>query len=251
MKRKNGFTLVEMLVVVIIIAVLASMVLGLGELAKRSNAKTITLERLGRLRAAVEEFNAEYGKYPPVFDYADEGQPFGYEYPLTNKMSLICLRNYYILEGRKEWGPASAGKGKLFTFGLMAYLVPRYADHAQKADGAEYNWLFFGPQWELFNVARPGTGYPPDQPKDLDAINRWRVQIESIISTKEKEREVGSRSEALRTTFHTNEVTTVVDGWNREFNYQSRPPYLTYKIWSNGPDGASGNTDDISINGGM
>ena len=251
MKSKNGFTLVEMLVVVIIIAVLASMVLGLGALAKRNNSKAITLERLSRLRAAVEEFNAGYGKYPPVFDYAGEGQPFGYEYPLTNKMSLLCLRNYYILEGRKEWGPASESKGKLFTFGLMSYLVPRYSGHAQKSDGAEYWWLFFGPQWELFNIGSPGTPLDPDQPKDLAAIERWRIQIESIISTKEKAREVGLRAEALRTTWHTNEVTTVFDGWNREFNYESRPPYQTYKLWSNGPDGASGTTDDISINGGM
>lgn len=247
MKRKNGFTLVEMLVVVIIIAILASMVLGLGALAKRNNSKAITLERLSRLRAAVEEFNAEYGKYPPVFDYRGEGQPFGYEYPLTNRMSMYCLNTWYTgLEARKEWGTAAEGKGKLFTFGLMSYLVPRYSGHAEKAFSIDptYFRLFNGPQWESFNLSIP------DQSRDLAAIDRWRVQIESIISTKLKERDVGS-TRMTGTGFHTNEVTTVVDGWNREFNYQSRPPYLTYKMWSNGPDGTSGNTDDISINGGM
>jgi len=230
---------------VIIIAILASMVLGLGALAKRNNSKAITLERLSRLRAAVEEFNTEYGKYPPVFNYAGEGQPFGYEYPLTNKMSILCLTYYTGADARKEWGPASASKGKLFTFGLMSYLVSRYSGHAEKAFSSEYSGLFFGPQWELFNIDIP------DQSKDLTAIDRWRVQIESIISTKEKPREVGLRAESSRTQWHTNEVTTVVDGWNKDFNYESKSPYQTYKLWSNGPDGASGTTDDISINGGM
>ena len=43
----------------------------------------------------------------------------------------------------------------------------------------------------------------------------------------------------------TNLNITFADAWRRELRYVSLPPYETYKLWSNGPDGVQGTSDDI------
>ena len=67
-KRRAGFTIVETIVVVVIIAVLASMILprlfGRVGTAKQGVAKT----KLAEIEKAIEIFSIDYGRYPEMLD---------------------------------------------------------------------------------------------------------------------------------------------------------------------------------------
>jgi len=41
-------------------------------------------------------------------------------------------------------------------------------------------------------------------------------------------------------------VMTVVDPWGGAYQYQCKPPYMQYKLWSKGPDGQNGTADDVN-----
>lgn len=71
--RSAGFTLVEMLVVVLIIAVLIGITVKILGGAGRQAAKAQTVNRMERLKHSIEEYYTEYGQYPPT-------QSFAYEY---------------------------------------------------------------------------------------------------------------------------------------------------------------------------
>ncbi len=64
MKKKNAFTLVELLIVISIIAVMAGLLMpaiaGARSKAKRSTSKTFMVQLAG----AIDQFKTEYGYYP-------------------------------------------------------------------------------------------------------------------------------------------------------------------------------------------
>jgi prepilin-type N-terminal cleavage/methylation domain-containing protein len=234
---RGGFTLIEMLVVVIIIAILAGMILGLLKISGSWVAKSQTNERLGKVRAAIEEFYAEYGEYPPVPAY-DGTQPFGYEYPLSN--GLNSAANSTPCANNASWDTCP-----IFTFGLMSFLVQRYGDewgrggnyHAAGVLGTlGWSEVFNMNQWTTYNAS--GSS---DQQRDINAIKRWKTHIQDVQELDPKSRYYVDPSHG-----YTNALLTVKDGWGSELNYASPPPYQSYKLWSNGPDGIPGTADDIS-----
>jgi prepilin-type N-terminal cleavage/methylation domain-containing protein len=224
--HRAGFTLIEMLVVVIIISILAGMVLGLFKIAGVWAAKSQTNERLGKVRAAIEEFHAEYGKYPPVAaKFYDGHQEFRYEHPFTNGWSSVAFQN--IRTADPDWSTAHC-----FTFGLMSFLVTRYAGHADHSSDV-YNQLFSLSQWTEHNLSMA------DQPRDAAAVNRWRVHLEGVIG-----RHYQPQMNSIAT--YTNLYWTVRDGWGNELHYSSPRPNTSYRLWSTGPDGIDGTSDDLS-----
>jgi hypothetical protein len=44
---------------------------------------------------------------------------------------------------------------------------------------------------------------------------------------------------------YTNDTQSISDPWGREYHYISVPPYQSYKLWSDGPDGGNP-ADDIN-----
>jgi len=63
--RKRGFTLIEMLMVIFIIALVAGMVIGVFALAG-DNAKRKRVEaQLKQLEVAIERYHSKHGVYPP------------------------------------------------------------------------------------------------------------------------------------------------------------------------------------------
>ena len=77
---KEGFTLLEMLVVVLIIVLLAGLVFRLVGAIGKSNDIAETRAKIEKVSHALEEFKAIYGKYPPVPFYHGQQQT-GYEFP--------------------------------------------------------------------------------------------------------------------------------------------------------------------------
>ena len=237
-RRRGGFTLVEMLVVVIIIGILAAMILGLMRVVGTWSTKTQTTERLAKVRAAIEEYYAEYGKYPPVPEYSGAGQPFGYEYPITNGMNSPAYACFDVsATGATPWSTQP-----VFTFGLMSFLVTRYSDHAGNIHGPpDWHQLLNLHQWTDYNYRRD-----QDNPRDVAAIRRWTPYIADIIENRSASHLINNAPPG-----YTNAYLTVRDGWGNDLRYESRPPYQIYKLSSAGPDGRFGTDDDISVGPGQ
>lgn len=221
--RRRGFTLIEMMVVIVIIAVLAGLVVRILTKASESAAKAATLAKLERLKAAVEEYYAVYGQYPPVPLYKvspdkdDMEQPVAYEYPMT--MGMRPQVAGALASADCEWDD-----GPIFTFGLLGFLTPRFEPVEDLHNDPTYAGLLGTRQWETHNAVHA------DQLRDKIAVERWYPFIEPIITHHWRAR-----------TFHgqayTNAIITVWDGWDRDFIYHSPPPHQSYLLYSKGPDG--------------
>lgn len=241
--RRAGFTLIEMLVVVIIIAILAGMVLGLSKISSKWTQKSKTNTTLGKVRSAIEQFNAEYGKYPPVPVYQGLGQPFFYEFPKSNGMNQAA---YTWLTGQAfpatippsmvadTWGSDRA----VFTFGLMSFLLSRYNDRGLAIVNSAWPLLLDLKQWTSYNYSES------DQTKDKEAVKLWAVDIAGVWT----DPGIGRSKDLVNfpDVAWTNGYITVKDDWGHELHYQSMAPYMSYRLWSDGPDGVSGTPDDLS-----
>jgi prepilin-type N-terminal cleavage/methylation domain-containing protein len=256
MKTRRGFTLLEMLVVVVIIAILAGLVFYLIKGAGARMARAQTVVHVQKVRSALEEFFAEYGQYPPVQVYDNGEQLFRYEYAISNGLAVCGNHAYSRLTGTLKDNPAYP----VFRFGLMSYLVPRYQGYAESVNCPDYVGLFtLNSQWEdpASGNYVPASGIPQDQERDRRACRRWEPILFDPNITYSHEQQRGpydENSDALRTDLpfgapgtwgYINLFITVRDGWNRDLHYRSVPPYESYDVWSAGPDGVSGNADDI------
>jgi prepilin-type N-terminal cleavage/methylation domain-containing protein len=65
-KHTTGFTLVELFVVVVIIAILASVFFKVASVVSEKSAVAITSQRLVAISACLAEYYAEFGQYPEV-----------------------------------------------------------------------------------------------------------------------------------------------------------------------------------------
>ena len=159
---RSGFTLVEMMVVILLIVVLSGMTFRMVAVMGRNNDVSQTRSKLEKLGHALEEYRSIYGKYPevklyPVYEDSDgDGvsdnfvgirQPMGYEYPMLTGFDEQGAENSAktILSAEKngafEYGAADSGtrSGIFFTFGLLSYLIPRYNGAAGSDDAVK--WL--------------------------------------------------------------------------------------------------------------
>jgi len=62
--RKRGFTLVELLTVVAIIALLIGLVAGISSFSSRKSAASRAQADMEKIKIALEEYRAVYGRYP-------------------------------------------------------------------------------------------------------------------------------------------------------------------------------------------
>lgn len=61
---RQGFTLIELMVVIAIILVLMGLVIGISGAAQRSAAEARARSEIGQIVLAVEQFRADRGRYP-------------------------------------------------------------------------------------------------------------------------------------------------------------------------------------------
>ena len=257
-QRTNGFTIIEILVVLVIIIILAGMVFKMMGHAGTKNEQAYTRSVLEKLGHALEEFRATYGKYPPVSYYpgVDPEQPSEYEYPVMGSSIAENLKN--ASESVNLWSPS--GEGRIFTFGLVSFLIPRYSLVSEDVP-------------EIFVGGKSGASYDPDSTinqwsdhnsRDKGKVGDLRLDLEAsrrilpylgVTLGSDNKFENGNQGIIKRdpqarfyhNLVYTNSYYHIDDGWNRQIRYQSRPPYETYKLWSVGPDGKNGTGDDIVL----
>lgn len=178
---KKGFTLVELLIVVVILVTLMSMVFRLGSIGSTSEKRAITIQRMQRLENALSGYYAAFGMYPPVAVHgsrniflavddngqqSDDGQendswgdsgrmwkqvnnacrsqPIACEFPFASNGGVDVAKNASdelppeagvsfddgvsanIGRHAKNKDETSWSKIKLFKFGVLSYLLPRY-----------------------------------------------------------------------------------------------------------------------------
>ncbi len=237
-RYRAAFTLVEMLVVIVVILILAGIVFRMTLPAFSQANKALTVARLEKLKAAIEEFYAEYGHYPPVPYYPDAYtsdrdvgasketlvQPIRYEFPSKGNMAMGLVGG---LTG-KTWA-----EKPLFTFGLLSFLMLRVPEGvSSEADLPWYSSLaaLDSPQWGDYNTSQF------NQERDEVAVARWKPFLDG--------------AEIINDVFvydpkqtYTNLHYTALDGWKREFVYISPPPHQSYLLFSAGPDGKYDSTD--------
>ena len=263
--KKAGFTLIELMVVILVIALLAVMVFRMVAAVGKGNDKAATRATLEKVGHALEEFKAQYGKYPPVPSYGS-GQPMGYEFPnrasrgwgdnpeATAKQFL----NYEKTGGEIHWGNGN-NCGIFYTFGLVSFFLPRYNKTAemgpqnltgvgttgQHGDGSLAQWRSFNKKVST----RIG-----DSAKDLNASRKMLPYLDGGIDAYGNiDYGIIHRGESGARTLNcsaveivvTNYYYTILDAWEREIQYVSRPPDESYVLRPAGPDGSFGNEDDI------
>ncbi len=247
-RLQTGFTLIEMLVVIVIILILMGVVFRMVRMVGNRSAESVTEAKLSKLKAAVEEFYAEYGLYPPVPYYRNVADPAGNfldkdagaaRHPETGKPwgadALVQPVRYERvwedggLQGKtgtfknETWDTAPA-----FTFGLISFLTPRFQGAVSNAFENGLAEMMNDPQWRNYNDA------VRDQPRDVRACERWAPFLKDVVSGDHRAgRTVGNTRSG-----YTNVFITVHDGWEHEFVYVSPPPHQSYLLFSRGRDNA-------------
>lgn len=266
--KRSGFTLIELMVVILVVTLLAGLVFRMVALVGQSNDKAATRATLEKVGHALEEFKAQYGKYPPVPSYDGGSQPLAYEFPnaasrgwgdnpeATAKKFLDYEKN----GGTIQWGGGRNG-GVFYTFGLVSFFLPRYngtADRGPKSltglgkgTAGQVGKDSLG-QWRDFN--KKVSNRVGDSAKDLNACRQILPYLDGGID------ENGNIDYGLIIGWNggartlncdlveivvTNFYYTIHDAWEHELKYVSRPPYESYTLSSAGPDGQFGTDDDI------
>lgn len=219
--KKTGFTLVEMLIVIMVILILAGIVMKLVAVVGLRLAKSKAHYELQQLRNALNEYYAEYGSYPPVTSLKYE-----YESP-TNQ--TYWFRQVFLPQHNDETSPEffadNEDRMKVpgwhlhYQYGLVAYLWAR--DRGQK------HW------------------YDKDTERDANAKAKWLHFIDDVGPDGGGLTGYGTPPGLLSQAPYSNKVDTIIDPWGREYRYQCVPPYAHYKLWSAGQDGSDGTADDI------
>ena len=271
--KGQGFTLIEMMIVMLVIIVLAGMVFKLMGVAGAKNEEANTKATLQKVANALEEYRAIYGKYPPVYSYPGLGQPVRYEFANARYLEAEVGPEFaqYLKNASKDGDIWTKDTGRLFTFGLLSYFVPRYKGHADRAppifvggegddpdtensdESETYSKARTINQWEVHNVRRSSERMSQfDLQENIDSARKILPYLGGALNADGSVASYGIiRQDWIGTSFegkaYHNDHLYIWDGWEREIRFQSNPPHDTYKLWSLGPDGRDGTSDDIVL----
>ncbi len=231
-RYRHGFTLIELLLVIVVILLLAGISFRIATLIASRTDRAKAVADLQKIANVLEEFYAEYGTYPPVTwqgpswdhpsvaDLDDGARSMVYQYTHEGEdpdEQINALPALVWLEG----GPSGEDAG--YHYGLLAYLVPRDRPMAQQG----------------------AVEYDKDSRRDLVVKERWAYLLEGVGIGDDPaiyKNPPMSSQQFLRIY-----RTVIRDPWGNPYRYQAYPPFLSYRLWSAGPDGADGTADDVEF----
>ncbi len=229
MRRKfeSGFSLIEMMFVILIIMLLSGILLKISSLVTQKAARTRTIADLENIQNALNEYYSEYGSYPPtdqtryVYESATNQPSYLQQYLAANNDPD---QNGFVpdMDGRPAPYNNPSGLDVGYEYGLVSYLYNR-------RQGDQRHW------------------YDWDTPRDERAKQSWAHYLEDVHLYRDGVPMVMNLLNSTQD--YTNGVATIIDPWGREYRYRSSSPYSTYELWSNGPDGQEGTGDDIRNDG--
>lgn len=236
LKKKAGFTLIEMLVVIVIIIVLAGIVFRMSRPAGDAALRAKCLAELEMIKTLVEEYHAEFGSYPPV-KKEDGIQPIAYEFPYAGGVAMDRI-----------------SQTKMFKFGLFSFFVARAAIVAECEHGAnpadrvvskiKNGSSALGESWKKggndFILEKDDNGIEriTDPRKVATFAERVKPDLSRLMKLVGRgTAEIISYTYDGNTDVYTNMQVSVLDPWDRDFVYISEKPYTTYLLFSKGPDG--------------
>ena len=214
-QNKRGFTLVELMVVIVLVCLLAGMVFRLVGASSNQDRVAKTQAILQKVSLALECYKSIYGKYPPVPVYGkdkstmtnhdikgfkESGQPVIFAFPavpsglkgahLTFDASEAAQIADIDHNGALDWE-----NNCLFTFGLVSFFVPRY--NYAKANGCPTelmgvpsknppaNWGAAGhpvTQWKTYNKRRADS-LVGDSARDINAARRILPYLDAELDS--------------------------------------------------------------------
>ncbi|MBM4143078.1 MAG: type II secretion system protein [Lentisphaerae bacterium] len=224
--KKRGFTLIEMLMVIVVIGILSGIVFKLFSMVTRKGQESETIRRLECIANALNEYFVEYGQYPPAVNMTYICENTGLQHP--NFRDIFLPQN-------PDWKDNT-----LFDYtGLVAWLWPR--DNPPNAAA----W----PRLPGYSIKhKENVQYIGDSARDQAAKERWARFLEEVPLSSGKQAILNNNVSDGYGTYpwpYTNDVLTVKDDYGGDLRYQCTPPYLTYRLWSLGPNGNDGDADDI------
>ncbi len=215
---RAGFTLVELLTVVILIGFLAGMVAGTAPAVMRSVKSSAIRSEIQQLSMALEAYKAEYGEYPP--DGTDQTAVLNHIkrcYPdatNTNRYATVTPYNALFI----FLGPHSANATSPFSSAPYSY-----SNGSLKSNNINTTKAFFE-----FDIARFGTeyqyGYLPS------GCNKPYIYLKSRGATGKKY-------------YSPSSYVAYKDSNGNWYNQE------TYQIISAGLDDEWGNTGTVTISG--
>lgn len=204
----GGFTLIELMIVVLVILMLSGMLLRIGGIAGDKSSRAKATSDIQNIQHALNEYMAEYGTYPPV-------QSTAYVFENANLQSDVFRR-----AKKNEDDPLSDFEllgGN--PYGLVSHLYERDRGNQE-------------------------VPYDEDTERDKAAKKRWAHYLKDVAMSSGQQSK--TNTDYGSTQYYTNSTLTIVDPWSREYKYRSPPPYLSYRLWSAGPDGQNDTADDIT-----
>lgn len=211
--QRNGFTLIELMGVVVIILILLGFTFKIGGSVGKKIRIADTAKKMEHLKMCIEEYYVKFGRYPPVTDADGEA------------CSWINGNERFGMED--EYGAvASAYAESGDSFNQHPNTLPAYLTTA----GWLTDVMTDGEIGEYRNQTGWGSYWPSE---DEEATNETGAVIEDDHAS------VGHF-------IFSNRVYTIKDAWGGLFQYDaSEPDFQSYRLWSNGPDGAEGTADDV------
>ena len=204
--RVGAFTLIELLVVIGVIAILASMVVGLGPLANRNKLDRRVKAEMAQLQLGIEAYKAKKGFYPPTNTNDVSRSPLYYElagtqrdganYKTLNDGSTITadpiqLANFYGVGGFIN--SVATAKGDPDAPAVQNFLQKLKPDQVQDTGGgAKYLGVpFRGPDDPNLNFTRwrynahNATNNPEGYDLWIDLIQGGKVRTWGNFKTQE------------------------------------------------------------------
>jgi prepilin-type N-terminal cleavage/methylation domain-containing protein len=151
-RRSDGFTLVELLVAITIIAALAAVIFVLATRMKKSADKSVTVANMRQIGVALIAYNSDQGRFPDQNGTAPNGSPVG-----TWDRLLIPFMGY--TESLPPGGLKPSVSGGLESIARV-FATPE--DNVVRPVDT-YKRSFTLPSWSA-NYQAPGSSQPPRFP---------------------------------------------------------------------------------------